>query len=89
MEAALANCNVVASTAGYELEYFRDLAYYCDPADPATIRTAVLAAFENYGRDAARRLQLKQLIVHEYTWEQAALQTFRAYCQVLAGSGRA
>ena len=62
LEAALAGCNVVVSTAGHELEYFRDLAYYCDPANPASIRRAVVQAIENHDRDAPRREHLKELI---------------------------
>jgi glycosyltransferase involved in cell wall biosynthesis len=85
MEAALANCTVVASTAGYELEYFHDLAYYCDPADPATIRAAVTKAMDNYENDAPRRMRLKQLILERYTWEQAGDATFRTYRRVLGG----
>lgn len=83
MEAALANCSVVASTAGYELEYFQDLAYYCDPADPSSIRAAVTKAMENYDRDAPRRMSLKQLVMTRYTWERVGDATFRAYCRVL------
>jgi glycosyltransferase involved in cell wall biosynthesis len=83
MEAALANCNVVVSTAGYEVEYYRDLAYYCDPADTTSIRAAVDRALANYAADAARRLRLKQLILQEYTWQRAAEVTYRAYRQVL------
>jgi glycosyltransferase involved in cell wall biosynthesis len=84
MEAALANCNVVASIAGYELEYYRDLAYYCNPADVASIRQAVLSAYENYDRDANRRHQLKDLILRDYTWPRAAELTKQAYERVLA-----
>lgn len=83
MEAALANCNVVCSIAGFELEYYRDLAYYCDPADITSIRQAVVRAFEGYPRDAERRLHLKQLILQNYTWQRAAETTFRVYRQVL------
>jgi glycosyltransferase involved in cell wall biosynthesis len=83
MEAALANCNVVCSIAGFELEYYRDLAYYCDPADITSIRNAVVQAFENYSRDASRRLQLKQHILQNYTWQRAAETTFRLYRQLL------
>lgn len=83
MEAALADCSVVASTAGYELEYYRDLPYYCDPADIQSIRNAVLQALDNYHQDAPRRTRLKQLILEQYTWERAAEQTFQAYCRVL------
>jgi glycosyltransferase involved in cell wall biosynthesis len=83
MEAALANCNVVASIAGYEMEYYRDLPYYCDPADPESIRSAVQEAFANFDRDAGRRSRLKQLILSEYTWERAARATYQGYSQVV------
>lgn len=83
MEAALADCNLVLSTAGYELEYFRDLGYYCDPGDVGSIRWAVVAAVENHGCDAPRRQHLKELILRESTWERAAQATYRAYCQAL------
>jgi glycosyltransferase involved in cell wall biosynthesis len=84
MEAALANCNVVASIAGYELEYYRDLAYYCNPADTASIRQAVLTAYENYDHDSERRQKLKELILREYTWPRAAELSKGAYESVLA-----
>jgi glycosyltransferase involved in cell wall biosynthesis len=89
MEAALAGCSVVASTAGYELEYYRDHAYYCDPGDVGSIRAAVLAAYNHHAADARRRLELKRLILQEYTWERAAEAAFRAYCRVLACPSRA
>ncbi|MCI0457301.1 MAG: glycosyltransferase family 4 protein [Gemmataceae bacterium] len=84
MEAALAGCSVVCSIAGYEVEYYRELAYYCDPADVGSIRSAVLAAYQNYQKDAERRVRLKQRILSEYTWQRAAEATFQAYRQVLA-----
>jgi glycosyltransferase involved in cell wall biosynthesis len=86
MEAALAGCSVVCSIAGYEVEYYRELAYYCDPADVGSIHSAVLAAYQNYEKDAERRVRLKQRILSEYTWQRAAEATFQAYRQVLAGA---
>ena len=83
MEAALANCSVVVSIAGCELEYFRDLAYYCNPADVASIRQAVQSAYENHDRDAPRRQQLKDLILKEYTWTKAAELTKGVYERVV------
>jgi glycosyltransferase involved in cell wall biosynthesis len=83
MEAALANCSVVVSIAGCELEYYRDFAYYCNPADVASIRTAVLLAYENYDRDAERRRRLKELILKEYTWARAGELTKGAYDSVI------
>src|SRR5262249_57230935 len=62
MEAAMAGASTVCSTAGYELEYYRDLTYYCDPADHRSISKAVVRAFDNYDRDAGRRQQLQELI---------------------------
>ncbi|MCI0457149.1 MAG: glycosyltransferase [Gemmataceae bacterium] len=83
MEAALADCNVVVSIAGYELEYYRDLAYYCDPSDVDSIREAVVEAYGNYARDGMQRGLLKELILKEYTWERAAQTTLHGYRRVL------
>lgn len=84
MEAALADCNVVVSTAGYEVEYYRNLAYYCDPADALSISSAVVKAYDNFPRDAERRQRLRELILREYTWDRAALACLAAYHQALA-----
>ena len=54
LEAALAGCSVVVSSVGYEVDYYRNLVDYCDPADVASIRRAVLSAYENHGRTAER-----------------------------------
>jgi glycosyltransferase involved in cell wall biosynthesis len=83
MEAALADCNTVVSTVGYEVEYYRDLSYYCDPADIRSIRDATMLAFERYNEDEYRRCRLKQLILAEYTWPRAAQRTMKAYEHVL------
>jgi glycosyltransferase involved in cell wall biosynthesis len=87
MEAALANSNVVCSTASYEVEFFRDYAYYCDPADPDSIRQAVINAYENYPSDESRRAGLKQWLLQEYTWEKAAFACLRAYRRTLQNRG--
>jgi glycosyltransferase involved in cell wall biosynthesis len=83
MEAALADCNVVCSTAGFELEYYRNLAYYCDPGDIGSIRDAVTTAYEHYDRDAERRLALKRHILDSYTWPKVAEALFHVYRNVL------
>jgi glycosyltransferase involved in cell wall biosynthesis len=82
VEAALANCNVVASCTGYEIEYFREYAYYCDPVDADSIRNSVLRAYENYPHDGERREQLKQLILQEYSWEESIHRTIKVYEEV-------
>ena len=83
MEAALANCNIVTSIAGYELEYYRDYGYYCNPASVESIRQAVVSAYENYDRDGARRAAMKKLILEEFTWEKSAQACLAAYRKVL------
>jgi glycosyltransferase involved in cell wall biosynthesis len=78
LEAAAMGCNVVITDKGYAREYFNNDAEYCDPASPASILHAVNKA-------SARPVneQLQQKILHQYTWQQAALHTARAYKQVL------
>jgi len=44
VEAAAAGCHVVATDCGTIRHYLGDNAFYCDPADPASIRDAVLSA---------------------------------------------
>lgn len=83
LEAALGGCSVVVSTAGHELDYFRDLASYCDPGDIDSIRSQVLRAFEEQPRDGPRREELKALILRDYNWGVAATLTLRAYERTL------
>src|SRR6185436_20000355 len=88
--AALAGCSVVCSTAGYELEFFRDLADYCDPADPDSIRSAVQRSLVNYDQNAGRRQALRDLILRDYTWPRVAEMTLDIYRRVVgAHAGRA
>jgi glycosyltransferase involved in cell wall biosynthesis len=72
MEAVLADCNLVLSTAGYECEYYAGHGSYCDPADPDSIREAVQTAWERYSIDAPTRKRLRSRIMHDYTWQRAA-----------------
>ena len=82
MEAAAGGCPVVVSNRSSEFEYYGDLAAYCDPVDPATIREAV-------ERAAARRADpahAEALRGHmaRYTWAGAAEATLAAYARVRA-----
>ena len=78
LEAASAGCPIVVSDRSSEFEYFGDLARYCDPADPASIRTAVEAAIDSRERDAEQIAELKRRMT-ELTWENTARATLRAY----------
>jgi glycosyltransferase involved in cell wall biosynthesis len=79
LEAALCGCNIVTTEVGYAREYFEDLAWYCRPDDPASIRAAVLAGLASSPRDA-----LRTRILERYTWEHTAAATVAVYRELLA-----
>lgn len=81
LEAGYLGCNVVITDKGDAREYFEDLAFYCDPSDPESIRNAVEQAAKAKVNPA-----LQQKIGKEFTWEQAASSTFNMYQRVLAAS---
>ncbi|HVF10892.1 MAG TPA: glycosyltransferase family 4 protein [Abditibacteriaceae bacterium] len=79
LEAALCGCNIVTTSLGHTTEYFQDMAWYCDPADPASIRQAVEAAYH-----APYRSELRERISQNFTWEHTARATLQAYGKVLS-----
>jgi glycosyltransferase involved in cell wall biosynthesis len=79
LEAAAMGCNIVITEKGYTREYFGNDGFYCDPADPASIFTAIEAAARS---DSPTGLQKK--ILQEYTWQQAADITLKAYHQIIS-----
>ncbi len=83
LEAASAACPIVVSNRSSEFEYFGDAPYYCDPADPASIRAAVQQAWDQGPREPERWLALSERM-REYTWERTARATLTAYERVLA-----
>ena len=82
LEAASAGCPIVVSDRSSEFEYFGELARYCDPADPASIRSAVEDAIGARETDAERIAELKRRMV-DLTWENTARATLRAYVAAL------
>jgi glycosyltransferase involved in cell wall biosynthesis len=78
LEAAFMGCNIVVTEKGDTVEYFGDLAYYCDPDNVSSIRTAVLDAYNKPFKPA-----IEELILSKYRWENAASQTYDAYNVVL------
>jgi glycosyltransferase involved in cell wall biosynthesis len=78
LEAAAMGCNVVISDKGYASEYFGDMAYYCDPASPASIYEAV----ERAANSETKKL-LQEKILGHYTWRQAAMKTLEGYRQII------
>jgi glycosyltransferase involved in cell wall biosynthesis len=79
LEAALSGCNIVTTSRGHASEYFGDLARYCDPADPSSIRGAVEAAWVSPPSP-----ELRQRVLERYTWAHTARTTILAYGDLLA-----
>ena len=74
IEAALMGCNIVITDKGDAKEYFGEEAFYCDPANPESILSAIVKAGK-----APSNENLRQKILKKYTWSEAALQTKLAY----------
>jgi glycosyltransferase involved in cell wall biosynthesis len=76
LEAAAAGAQLVVGDRGSEYEYFGDDAEYADPADPDSIRDAVRRALARPPRTKGDRLDRR---IRRHTWEEAAVETLRAY----------
>jgi glycosyltransferase involved in cell wall biosynthesis len=74
LEAALAGCNIVVTNRGSTEEYFGDFAYYCEPDGVASIRNAIVKAY-----NAPRNAVLAKHVLENFTWEKAAEKTIVAY----------
>jgi glycosyltransferase involved in cell wall biosynthesis len=79
LEAAAMGCNVVITDKGDAKEYFKDNAFYCDPARPESILSAVRKASQANFNDG-----LRKTILNKHTWKQTAQQTLQAYQTALA-----
>lgn len=84
LEAAAAGCRVVSTSIGSTRDYFGDLAWYCSPDDPASIRAAVEQALR-----APRSEELRRRVLAEYTWQRAAQATLKSYQQALKANSSA
>ena len=74
IEAGVMGCNLVITDKGDTAEYFGNDAFYCDPSSPKSILKAVEQA-----SIAPPNVKLRKRILEKFTWEQAALQTRKAY----------
>jgi glycosyltransferase involved in cell wall biosynthesis len=79
LEAAARNCSIVITKKGDTKEYFGNRAWYCDPENVDSIRSALKAALND-------DKQLQNYIKENYTWEMAADKTFEAYQLALSKS---
>jgi glycosyltransferase involved in cell wall biosynthesis len=78
LEAAATGARVVTTERGFAREYFGESALYCDPGSEASIRSAVLSAWEqpHDGR-------LRKRIAEQFTWRHTAEATLAGYRAVL------
>lgn len=81
LEAAAAGTRLVLSDRSGEREYFGDFARYCNPADVASIRTAMLEAW-NEQSDPQRVEAQKAHVRQNYSWQTYAHSTVDVYQQV-------
>lgn len=82
LEAGLAGTPVVASIAGHEAHYVGSDGWYCDPADPHSIRQAVDAAI-SAGNGDSRVRRFQQRILAEFSWNAMIDASERAYAMAL------
>jgi glycosyltransferase involved in cell wall biosynthesis len=82
LEAAATGANMVLSDRSGEWEYIGERARYCDPSSPASIREAVLEAW-NSPIPPAHALALADHVKQQFSWENHARQTRSVYYDVL------
>jgi glycosyltransferase involved in cell wall biosynthesis len=74
IEAAIMGCSIVITDKGDTREYFGDDAFYADPASPNSILQAIKKA-----ANAPLNNNIRTKILKQFTWQQAAKQTLKAY----------
>jgi glycosyltransferase involved in cell wall biosynthesis len=78
LEAAAMGCRIVITDNGYARSYFKDDAFYCDPAKPESILQAV---------DMAMTVDddgLQKTIFQNYSWQKTAADTLAVYKKYLS-----
>jgi glycosyltransferase involved in cell wall biosynthesis len=79
LDAAVAGANVATTERGFTHDYFGNRAWYLNPADLRSIRTAVEGAFRAPFQDDLRRH-----VLDNFTWAHAARATIAAYESVVS-----
>ena len=72
------------SNRSSEFEYFGDAVRYCNPADLRSIGQAVRDAYESADREKLRRVELRERLKQEFTWDRAAEETLEAYRRAIS-----
>ncbi len=83
LEAGVAGASMVLSDRSSEQEYFGNLARYCDPSSPESIRSAILEAYNN-PLTIEEKSTLKRHVEQHFSWEVYARKTADVYEDVMA-----
>ena len=78
LEAAYLGCKIVVSPMGDTKDYFRDFAQYCEPDSVNSIKEAI-----NEAHRMEYSTELKNLVITDYNWTNAAKLTKEAYFEIL------
>jgi glycosyltransferase involved in cell wall biosynthesis len=81
LEAAKAGVNVVATRSGSTTDYLGEDAFYCEPQDPLSIKTAIMAAYY-----APPKVNLKAKM-QQYSWSHSIDIVERSYARILNDKG--
>jgi glycosyltransferase involved in cell wall biosynthesis len=85
LDAAATGAHIVVGDRGCEREYFGPDVEYTNPADPATIRTAVLRALKRVPRERGDSLERR---LGAYTWQFHAEATLEGYVRAISARRR-
>lgn len=83
LEAGLSGCSIVTTDRGSAIEYFGDLACYCDPGSINSIRSAIAKACV---LPQQMRHALSKRIAENFLWSHVARETLLAYEKILSSS---
>lgn len=85
LEAAASGCSLVLSNRSSEQEYFGDLAMYCDPANPISLREIIIKVWNQKKAQDSKDI-LQKYTQENYSWEKYINKTINVYKQVIQNS---
>ena len=74
LEAGYAGANIVITNVGGTYDYFKEEVFYVKPNDERALEEAIALALQKPKND-----NLKNIIMHNYTWERVAKLTSQVY----------
>lgn len=81
LEAAASGCNIISTSEGSAVEYFKDKALYLNPYSDESIISAV-----EEGLRLKKSDELKRFVLDDYTWEECVKKLYNSYNELLTRS---